>query len=197
MNSLEVYPMASRPEWKKSNAIVLLGGGFSHWPEAKTFKTSPLALSRVFETARLYLLCIRQADRYCKIITSAGDVNGMGISEAKVMQNELMVFGIPEKDIILEEKSRNTFENAMFSAPLIKSHGFEHVLVVTSGFHMYRSMILFNHAKLNVIPAPADKTDLSFSILPKAGNIYWTEIALHEFGGRLKFYVFNTLGWDY
>lgn len=196
LDLLEDAPRMARPEWKKKNAMILLGSGILQWRRENNWFTHPLGLSRLHESARLYHLCKRSGNE-CKIIPSGGDLYNKGISEAKVMAIQLVEIGVPETDIILEEKSNNTFENARFTAPIIFSRGFDQVYIVTNGFHMKRSLILFDHFKVKALPAPSDHFNSSLSPVPKGSALYWTDLGLHEFGGMVKFYVWNLMDWEY
>lgn len=196
MDILEDSPRVARPEWKKKNAIILLGSGILQWRGEKTWFNQPIGLSRLHQSARLYHLC-RLNGGECKIISSGGDLYRKGISEAKVMAIQLTEIGVPESDIILEERSNNTYENARFTAPIIRSGGFDQIYVVTNGFHMKRSLVLFNHFKIKGLPAPSDHFESEWSVLPKGSSFYWADLGLHELGGMVKFHVWNSIGWEY
>lgn len=68
----------------------------------------------------------------------------------------LQDLGVPSQAIALEELSRNTRENAAFTAGLLRARGIDHVLLVTSALHMSRALALFAAQGLQVMPAPAD-----------------------------------------
>src|SRR3989338_8282774 len=55
------------------------------------------------------------------IIVTGADVSQVGRSEAAVGKELLMAQGIPEKDIILEEQAKNTYQNAMFCLPILSN----------------------------------------------------------------------------
>lgn len=65
-------------------------------------------------------------------------------------------FGVPVSALLLEENSRNTRENASFSARLLKERGIGRVLLVTSALHMPRALKLFSEQGLQVEAGPAD-----------------------------------------
>jgi len=73
------------------------------------------------------------------------------ISEARAMADFLIVGGIPESQIILEDASTNTYENFLFALELVNDQlpdDFESV-VITNGFHMYRSVYLARYFGIN------------------------------------------------
>jgi len=83
-----------------------------------------------------------------KIIISGdnGYVSDRGLHEAKQMKSVLVGWGIPESDILTEEKSRNTHENALETQKLIKNSGLSKgkFLLITSGTHMRRAKACFD-----------------------------------------------------
>ncbi len=89
----------------------------------------------------------------------------------------------------IEATSRNTQENADFSAAMLRAEGVDHVMVVTHGWHMPRSVAAFERAGLRVTPAPMgfggpDRWELRLlSLVPTATGWLATHIALHEWVG--------------
>lgn len=101
----------------------------------------------------------RQGDRIWQAITlyktgkvkkllitgDSGYITDRGLKEAKQLKEVLVSWGIPEQDIITEEESKNTHENAAFTAKLLKQSypELESYILVTSGMHMRRSLACF------------------------------------------------------
>ncbi|PWU21686.1 MAG: YdcF family protein [Bdellovibrio sp.] len=188
----------THPIWQKKNAIIVLGLGTVHWSPQGEVTTQPLGYPRVFEAARLYRSCkhdVQGADG-CTVILSGGDPSHTGTSEARMMANELQDLGLPANDFLLEEKSRNTFENARFSCELIKTKNFDHLLVVSSNLHVRRASLFFTHFGCAAHPAPADQWEASISFLPLAKNFSLLDMVMHEYQGLAQFYLFNFLGWN-
>ncbi|MEN2986250.1 MAG: YdcF family protein [Thermodesulfovibrionaceae bacterium] len=102
------------------------------------------------------------------IIVSGG---GGVFSDAKLMAHFLKEVGVPEKDIIEEDKSRNTAENAIYVSKICKEREYKKIVLVTSGYHIRRAVKLFKNERLEIIPYPADsKIDGDYTIysfLPK------------------------------
>jgi uncharacterized SAM-binding protein YcdF (DUF218 family) len=72
------------------------------------------------------------------------------VPEAEQIEKVLLMAGVPEEDIITETDSRNTRENAVNTAALLKKHPeWQKVLLVTSAFHMRRSAACFEKAGVN------------------------------------------------
>lgn len=101
-------------------------------------------------------------------------------------------FGVAAERLILDDKSRNTEENAQFAKALTGTTGTETWLLVTSAFHMPRSVGLFRKAEFAVVPWPVDYLAsgnegfrLKFDQSPE--NIAVASIALREWVGLLGY----------
>ena len=79
-----------------------------------------------------------------------------GEGDADTAVRFFAAFGIPRERLIVENKSRNTAENAEFSKELAAPKPGENWLLVTSAFHMPRSVGLFRKVGFPVIPWPVD-----------------------------------------
>jgi uncharacterized SAM-binding protein YcdF (DUF218 family) len=96
-----------------------------------------------------------------KILISGdnGYISERGLHEARQFKEVLIKWGIPKQDIIAEEKSRNTYENALETKKILQ-RSYPHIksrLLITSGTHMRRSLACFK--KLNY-PCDPFSTDL-------------------------------------
>lgn len=88
-----------------------------------------------------------------KILVTGGSSNIIDTRyrEADNMRTFLLLCGIPDGDIIVEREARNTYENARYSAEIInKNYPGSSVLMITSAFHMRRSLGCFKKAGLTV-----------------------------------------------
>jgi uncharacterized SAM-binding protein YcdF (DUF218 family) len=113
------------------------------------------------------------------------------------MRNLLVELRVPRERILLEEQSRNTRENAVHSADLLKARGFETVLLVTSAFHMRRALAAFRAVGVEAIPAPTDfRRSASkpgvLAWLPDAEALQRSTIGIKEY---LGFWVYRWRGW--
>ncbi len=66
--------------------------------------------------------------------------------------------GVPSAALLLEDQSHSTEENALYTAALGQAHGFDSVIVVTDGYHLYRADLLFRAAGLQTFASPAQQT---------------------------------------
>lgn len=101
---------------------------------------------RIMHTVQLYKI-----GKVPLIIVSGGSgklVSENEPSEAEQIKKVLLISGVPEQDILVETQSRNTYENAIFTAQMIEENKFpqNRLLLVTSAFHMRRALACFQQA---------------------------------------------------
>lgn len=114
---------------------------------------TPLLQERLEEGIRLYQSGYGQA-----IIVSGGQGKTEIMSEAKAMKKYLLSKGIPEKDIYMEDRSHNTYQNMQFSKIIMEKQGFKTAVVTTNTFHLYRAMQLAKDHELQATGSPASMT---------------------------------------
>jgi len=77
--------------------------------------------------------------------------------EANWTKKQLLIFKVPDSSILVENNSRNTIENAVFSKTILQKSGLKPpYLLITSDFHMRRAFMIFKKEGLPVIPYPCD-----------------------------------------
>lgn len=130
---------------KKYDAILLLGYGLDENDQA----TQELKL-RVQAAARAY-----REGRSQIIVACGGTTPGHHISEAEVMEKLLLEEGVPKTAILLENKSQITIENMRFAAQVLGGAKGKRVLVVTSDYHVRRSVLTAMRAGFRAKGYPA------------------------------------------
>ena len=120
----------------KSGVIIVLGGGISakgilpFWVE-----------ERLEKAAELYI-----SSQIPKILLSGKGRDDFPVAEARAMSDYLLLKGIPEEDILREELSRDTIQNAFFSMVIhLLPLRIESALVITNVFHVVRSKMIFDY----------------------------------------------------
>ena len=112
-------------------------------------------------------------------------------AEADIAKVILMGLGVPGDQVIVENQSLNTTENAVFTKKLIQQYNFSQPILVTSAFHMKRSVLQFEKVNLLVIPYPTDyQTNLQskfqpHQLWPNATALLNVSLALKEYVGIL------------
>jgi uncharacterized SAM-binding protein YcdF (DUF218 family) len=181
---LENQIKAVDPKIQPADAIVVLGGGtYFNAPEYGGIDTvSDESLMRLRYAARL------QRETGKPILVTGGKPLGNSTSEAQqmkaVLENE---FHVPVQ--WAEDASDNTLENARYSYQLLQKAGIKRVYLVTHAWHMPRSVMAFQAAGFDVVPAPTAftthyQTDL-LSFIPKAESLNDSKIFMHELIGLL------------
>lgn len=189
---LQSNPTLQHPVWQKNNAILLLGSGTVRTFAANEVQPSILAYGRILEAYKLYRACV-EAEQHCTIVISGADVLHTGETEAEAYQKVLLALGMPAENCLLDTKSHNTFENAQFIHSLIEKEAINQTILVTSGFHVKRAAIYFQHFGMQVILAPADTLRSRFSWLPLGYNFMITGIAIHEYIDIAQYYLYRIL----
>ncbi|MFC5409415.1 YdcF family protein [Larkinella bovis] len=173
-------PPATLPARSKPRVGVVLTGGLM-----KTDKRlhNRLHLSdqadRVGQALQLY-----KTGQIQKILISGG-IGGIlkreVQDEGQLARQFLIIAGIPAQDILLENRSVNTHQNARFSAPLLRQRfrGYD-VVLITSAWHMRRAVGCFQKQQIAVIPYPAAMMASEREFAPNH-VVFFSEKALMEF----------------
>lgn len=168
--------------------VVVLLGGVTDERVAKETGTPNYNdnVERLVETHRL--LASGQA-KYAIVSGAAMDASFAAFGEARVLAAQMREWGIAEDRIILEEKARNTRENAVYTKAIVDARRFERVVIVTSAFHMRRAHECFNAVGLAVDTRPVDfrtYRDAPASFVPRAHHLATSTSAIRElFGWRI------------
>ena len=154
-----VIPLENRfpplpADFPEPTGIVVLGGGVDEavsaargveeLSDAGTRMTASAALAYRYPNARLVFT------------GGSGRLSGGGVSEAEIARRIYVRMGIAPGRLTLEQKSRNTWENAVMTRDLIEPKPGEVWLLVTSAFHMPRAMGIFRKAGFPVVACPVD-----------------------------------------
>ncbi|MGN6228720.1 MAG: YdcF family protein [Dyella sp.] len=186
------YTMQPPAPWAQRNVILLLGAGTVR--NAAGQAEPPLyGYGRIARAAALYRQC-HAAGGDCKVLASGGDPLHNGHSEAAVYGDLLLALGVPASDLILEQRSLSTWQNAQFSRPLLLAYQPQRVLLVSSGLHLRRSLLYFAHFGIRPEPVRGDLVRAVPSWLPQAWNAALFDAALHEYIGLVRYRVYNALG---
>ena len=198
LGKLLLYPLEQRfSPWDASrgapDGIIVLGGGIDPDLSAAHGRAAFIrAADRIVAAAAL-------ARKYpnARILYSGGNANLIADDSAKEADYAMSVLeslGIARERVTMERRSRNTQENAEFSKAIAKPSDGERWLLVTSAFHMPRSVGLFRKAGFAVEPYPVDwrvgstAKLLNFSPLAVEG-LERTDTAVREWIGLAAYWV--------
>ena len=212
-NRWVAYHLAQTLEWQylppqeipTVEAIVVLGGGTESRQYPRPAVEVNAAGDRVLYAAQLY-----REGKAPVLLLSGGTItwqDGGSGTPAEDMASILTAIGIPESALWLQNRSQNTHEDAVFSAEMLKAAGIQKVLLVTSAAHMPRSVALFEHEGIEVVPAPVDFTvtregmsnlasagwqSTLISFLPNTSSLGLTTNVIKEY---LGIWMYRLQGW--
>lgn len=153
----------------KSDVIMVLGGtiksddscygpickqkGFVKKPQY-----NPCVIARVDHAVSLY------NQKYArKIIMSGGNDEGTNINEAEHMKQFAVEAGVPQEDILIENKSTSTYENFTFSQNILEAADLHSVIIVTDPYHIARAELV------------ASKLKYTYSLSPVVESACWEQ----------------------
>ncbi|MFH2138216.1 MAG: envelope biogenesis factor ElyC [Candidatus Omnitrophota bacterium] len=177
------YPAFDSSHLTKADFVVVLGGGHTSNSELPLLsQIGSASLVRLIEGIR-----IQREIKGSKLLLSAGKVFDP-VSTAEIMRKTAKSLGVREEDIIIEDKSKDTKDQARIIKSMVKDKKF---VLVTSASHMPRAMALFKKLGMEPIPASTGHLVVKSSRLspavffPSSGNIDKAERAFYETMGLI------------
>ena len=134
-----------------------------------------------------------------KVIFSGGSgiINRPDLGHASAAKRFYRDMGIETEKIKFENKSRNTFENIVFSKKIANPKSHEQWLIITSASHMKRALLVASKNNWQLIPFAVDfKTTKNFKLFPNFRLLYnlnTFQEASHEWLGIVFYYLTNRI----
>ena len=196
VGSLLIYTLEQRfPPWhatgRTPDGVVVLGGAIS--PRL----SRAYGITQLNGSAERVVVIPTMARAYpnARIVYSGGDASLLANEgrEASFLSPLLESFGIPRGRVVIEERARNTYENAVFTKQMMQPKPGELWLLVTSAAHMPRAIGCFRRAGFPVEAYPVD-----WSMAPPApvwpsrsilGGLRALDSAFHEWTGLLAYWL--------
>jgi uncharacterized SAM-binding protein YcdF (DUF218 family) len=187
-------PLRTRPT--NAGAIVVLSAGALH-PDVVRIRDELSGNSLV--------RCVHAADVYHQgppvpVVVTGGSVDPRtaGRPDGDLMRDFLVEHGIPPTDLIVESRSRSTYENALESRKLLDRRGIGEVILVTEASHMLRAVHCFRKQGIRVIPSACHHgaTQFSWSAaawLPDATSASVCVAAAHEWLGLAWYWLWGRI----
>ncbi len=129
LTAISIFFYSKTDQTQKADAAIVLGTAV--WGD----EPSPVFRERIRHGIWLY-----QNNYVDYLIFTGGKGEGQKYSEAEVAKKYAMENGIPEEKIFMENNSKITDENLLFSKPILKKENFKKVLLVSDPLHMKRAM---------------------------------------------------------
>lgn len=170
------------------DAVVLLGGVLDE--EATTVSGQPSYNDNVERVVMVHKLLHDGKARVVIVSTAPSNPNAPELGEARVVARQLEAWGIEPSRIVLEERARNTRENAVYTQQIVNARGYKRVLIVTSAFHMVRAAECFS-----AVDMPVDTFAVDYrahehvegwtSWIPRASSLASSVGTMREIAGRI------------
>ena len=112
-------------------------------------------------------------------------------SEARLLKTFALQFGLRDDQVLVEADSRNTYENALYTAQMLRAQRLQHVVLVTSASHMRRAVATFHKQGIfpDTYPVDYQAADvvMPFSFVPSALSLARMTEVLQELFGMLAY----------
>jgi len=166
--------------------VVVLGGALSHSALWKAH--GKVALNEQAERMT-EAVALARLHPHLRLLFTGGNASlaGTGMSEAARARIYFDRMGVPPQQVLYEDRSRNTAENAQFTAALPGVDKRARWLLLTSANHMPRSMGVFLKAGWNVTPYPVD--------FRSTGQLDWLDFSLANGPETWHTVLHETLGY--
>ncbi len=144
---------------------------------------------RLFQAIELYKTGVIKKVFF---VGGSGSIEFPYLKEGMFVRRYLLTVGIPDKDIWIENESRNTRENAVNALAFLNSHDYQsgNFLLITSAYHMRRATGCFNKVGIKVTPysvernaGPDRRYTLDHLLVPNVQTLMWWEALIHEWIG--------------
>lgn len=183
LQSLETEPPISATQLKEVQAIVVLGGGKNN--AAPEFSDQDTVNRWTLQRLRYGAFLQEQTGK--PILVTGGGL--LGERPEAVAMAETLQRDFHAKTIWVEDQSKDTAENAAFSATILKEHGIQRIALISQAWHLPRAIKFFEQQGLTLYPAPTGYThednEPVIRWLPKASALDKSSIAFKEYLGRL------------
>jgi len=182
-------PKPQLPESAHYSCVIVLGG-FAGSDDGKKGFFNDVS-NRFIQGAQLVL---SKKASHILITGGNGSLIPNGFSEGEWSRGQLKLLNVADSAILIEGKSRNTLENARFSKQLLQQSKLKPpYLLVTSNFHMRRSLMICKKSGLNVIPYPVDyfgSGGLFDNIIPDYGVLLqWNKYIKELVGYMVNYFM--------
>ena len=181
ISPLETQYAVNRQPMTDGCVVLVLGSGHDDSIHGSAVQQlSPTALARLTEGVSQL-----QLGTNCQLVVSGWSGGLSTRSHADVMADAAVELGVNKDQIMVLSLAKDTVEEAQFMA---SEYGKQTFRLVTSASHMPRSVAVFQHAGLHVVPAPTDfiaRNDYWWRL--DAKNVWSSQRAIHEYVGLIWF----------
>ena len=209
-NRYVAYTLARSLEWRdipqgeipQTDLIIVLGGATEPQNAPRPTVGLNAAADRLVYGAVLY-----HQNLAPRVLLSGGDIDFLSTGEqspAQDMEEIMNMLGVPSNAIVIQGKSQNTHEDAVYTCTWMKENKLQSAVLVTSATHMPRAIALFHKEGCPVLPAPTDFNvtqiawqrlwhpnfeEFLISLVPNYSNLSLTTKSLKEYIGTAVYWM--------
>lgn len=174
------------------DGIIVLGGPFE---AARTLKTGQLVVNDQIDRALCFTdLAKKYPNARLAFTGGTGDILNPTANESDDAKVFFKLMGLSDRNMVYESRSRNTYENAVFTKELLSPKQNETWIVTTSGYHMPRTVATFAKVGWDILPYQCDlRTDGDYTFfrgLPSiSANFGMLNLSIKEIFGMLVYRI--------
>jgi uncharacterized SAM-binding protein YcdF (DUF218 family) len=161
LNSIRIYKYSFIYFEDKSDVAIVLGAG-----------TNEGILSPIFKERINHSLLLYKKGLVDKIIFTGGFGKEQKESDSQIAKNYAIKNGVPNCNLIIEEKSQFTIENISESKLIMDSTELKTALIISDPFHMKRAIKLAQNSGIDCKPSPT-QTSMYKTIYPKTKQLFY------------------------
>lgn len=170
--------------------LIVVGAGTCKNAASGRIEPSEYSYGRIFWAARIYQNLVAKNSICDILITGKGNLQE---SEASVYKKSLVDAGVAPDRIILEDQSANTWQNAQFTALMLKSRDpYDFIYLLTSGYHLARCCAYFRRFLANLRGVYTDSDNLPRSWKP---SYLYLSYSLSMISERVKIFIHDHYYW--
>ena len=143
----QIYSYSQKTTDRTADCAIVLGAGMG------LYGPSPVFRERINHGIELY-----RSGKVKYLIFTGGFGEGSNVSDAEIAKQYAREMGVPERVILLEEKSRYTHENMEYAKMIMNENGLSDALIVSDPLHMKRAMLTAEDAGVTAYPSPTQTT---------------------------------------
>ncbi|MBI4929230.1 MAG: YdcF family protein [Bacteroidetes bacterium] len=192
VNRVWEVPATHYKDLKTYDAGIVLGGMLEYdidFDRLQFFRGA----DRLFQAVELYKTGVIKKIFF---VGGSGSIEFAHIKEGMFVRRYLLTIGIPDKDIWIENESRNTHENAINAKGFLEEHQYQSgkFLLITSASHMRRAFGCFNKVRINVSPysvdrnaSPVRRYSFDHLFIPDVETLLKWDALIHEWIGMIVY----------
>jgi uncharacterized SAM-binding protein YcdF (DUF218 family) len=178
---------------RQYDVAIVLGGATRYFNSETVRPVYGNAVDRLIQAVDLY-----KSQKVKKILLTGGSgyLLNQNIKESDLLRNVLLTMAVLDSDIIVENQSRNTYENAKMTADILKTNNFgSSYLVITSAFHVPRTRACFDKQNIDATYYPVDEHSGAAELtpdklfVPNEGALNSWNLLVHEWIGLLSYKI--------